>query len=56
MNGKFPVVIEEIGMEYNILLHTNKGLLNAQAELEQTTIMNLNRSNCSNVSRLMPKL
>lgn len=43
-------------MGYNILLHTNKSLLNAQAELEQTTVMNLYRSNCSNVSRPMPKL
>lgn len=43
-------------MGYNMLLHTNKRSLNVQAELEQATVMNFNRSNCPNVSRPMPKL
>lgn len=49
------VVRRGIEMGYNILRHENKVSLSAQAEPEQTTIMNLNCSNCSNVSRPMLK-
>lgn len=42
-------------MGYNILLHANKGSLNAQAEPELTTIMNLNYSNCSKMSKPISK-
>lgn len=40
-----------IEMKYNALLHTNTDSLNAQAEPKQKTIMNLDCSNCSSVSR-----
>lgn len=49
-------VSRRIGMEYYILLHTKTGSLNTQAELEQTTIMNLSCSNQSSVSRPIPIL
>lgn len=40
-----------IEMKYNALLHTNIDSLNAQAEPKQTTIIILDCSNCSSVSR-----
>lgn len=43
-------------MDQNILVYTDKGSLNGQAEPEQTTIMSHYCSNCSSVSRQIPML